>query len=709
MRIREGSVSASAAAASSGRGATSRVLRLVLVMAAGWLPAIAWSDHVSRAANLVALASEPRPYFQYSHAFLLYLQVPLVTSSACLAVMTPGLLLALAWGGGFHGWVVRGFALTLPVVSAGAILAQTGLGVPIAGSLFLFLLGALSVPCALWSAQRLSGGRSNWPLTDVSPVTIVLLLAVPAVLCAALAPKFLWESFNGDGGHAFLTAKLATRRALPFWDPQAGELSNFPGMGTFSFAYPESWFLRLFGPVEAAVRLPYLLVLAVTQAAIVAIVSQGRARAATVATEALIWLALIVYTVVQAYSSTYDPYSADLSMPGLPDTLQVLAFLGFLQAYLDRRWGWTAWFLALTLTSSPAGLLLVCFWLAAIAVTAGRREWPSTLRGFITLLIVMVGVNLVPVVLRRLGLQEPGSEHGLVNLLGRFAFLQFTDWRRLLWVVVPGGIAPALVVFAWRHLEAVGRAVMIAAGLYFALFYVQAHIMIHHLAPAMLLPIVAWWRLDSAGTGGLARWRVPVSAVSGFVALWMSLPLHAAPVVAARTIGSFVDDRAGGYEDLEPLALRRNQLLTGAFPPDYQPEVPATYGGSPLAWSYYAHREPRSAEAANYILVPSGEPGPAGSLLCASNEAGSLYIRSPDQWRSHRSLHPPTPAGSPLYWTQRGILFRSVPMHGGPWIMDVPAWLRWARVDVDALFRLLGVVVQSPDSDKLSGCRGLIE
>ena len=127
--------------------------------------------------------------------------------------------------------------------------------------------------------------------------------------------------------------------------------------------------MRLFGEIEFAVRAGNLLVLTATHAAIVATALHGR-RIAGRQAQVLVWLGLVAYTVVQVYSSTYDPYSADVSMPGLPDTLQVFTLLAFVHVYLARHWGWATASLALTLLSSPSGPMLGVFWLGAIAAPA---------------------------------------------------------------------------------------------------------------------------------------------------------------------------------------------------------------------------------------------------------------------------------------------------------------------------------------------------
>jgi hypothetical protein len=640
-------------------------VKWLALLGLAWLPLLIGRAAITEAAGLVDLASAPHPYFIPSHALLLYLWTPLVALSGGVALLTPGLL--LTWSSrreGFAVWLMRALAISLLSVSVLASASALAAGVA-------------------WRSRH----RESATNPEGSAFAVALAFVVPGLLIAALAPKLLWESVNGDGAHAFETARLAVRQFVPFWDPAAGPIAFFPGMSTVLFAYPASWFVRLFGETEAAIRLPYFLVLAAMHAAIVAIASQNRAILGRWR-QVLIWMALVAYTVVQAFSSTYDPYSADLSMPGLPDTLQIFTFLGFVHAYLARRWGWTAVFLALTLLSSPAGLVLVLFWLGAIVLTTGRVEWPAARRCAGILVAVFAMMVAMPVVLSALSLPQPGKEHGLVGLLRRFAFLQFTDWHRLLWVIVPSGIYPFAAFVMWKRLDPVGRALLIVITAQFAMFFVQAHVMIHQFAPAMLLPLVAVWR-TSAWEG--RPWHGALAGAAATIAILVSLPVHGTPVVAARQIGRTVADSGRGYETLAPTAYLRTILLNDLFPEDYKAEVPEqSYGGSALAWGIYSHRNPTPAADINYVLTEPGAPAPPGARLHSSNDAGALYVKDDAVWRRHRELRPPTPAGSRVYWTPRGMLFHGRPRDGGPWILDVPAWLTRMGFDVEGLAGRLG-------------------
>ena len=75
------------------------------------------------------------------------------------------------------------------------------------------------------------------------------------------------------------------------------------------FAFPGSWFLRLFGPIEAAARLPAVLYLIAVFAGVIALLSDRRAagprtESATpgLVEAGLIWLALGAYFLALAFS-----------------------------------------------------------------------------------------------------------------------------------------------------------------------------------------------------------------------------------------------------------------------------------------------------------------------------------------------------------------------------------------------------------------------
>ena len=240
-----------------------RALRLFALVAVACIPALVGRDAVRSVSALFSLADSAHPYFVSAYAGTLYLWTPLVVASVCFLFLSPGLFLSLALNSakGVGQWMTSGLALSLIVVSAAAGIVQLIIGSPLRGGAFAATVVGCALICFGFFLMRLAQGRlSSWPLSQSHASTILLsLIVVPLILLIALSPKFYWENFNGDGAHAFESARLLLVQALPFWPSSAGEIASFPGVTSMLFAFPTSWFIRLFGEVEAAARLPFLI------------------------------------------------------------------------------------------------------------------------------------------------------------------------------------------------------------------------------------------------------------------------------------------------------------------------------------------------------------------------------------------------------------------------------------------------------------------
>jgi hypothetical protein len=512
-----------------------------------------------------------------------------------------------------------------------------------------------------------------WPFREPGAARdIAATVLPPLLLLVVLTPKFHWECFNADGIHAFETARLLLVQPLPFWSGTVPDFASFPGMTSMLFAYPASWFLRIFGEIEAAVRLPYLLGLAALYAGIEEVARHGRRGRTGEAVRWLPWIGLAVYTVVMAYSATYSPYSADLALPGAQDTLMLACYAGFLVSFLDGARARIALFVLLTVLSLPSGALLIALWLAAVVLLWRPPPWRAVTETAAVAAGVVIVAALAGPALATLGLPAPGGEYGGHALLGRLRFLQWQDWTRLAYLVVPCGIVPALALVAWRRQDRIARAVGWVTLAYFGLFYVQAYIALHHFVPAMVLPLFVFWRVFPAGADGQRRsWAVAI-LVGGALSLAVSLPRTFAPDLSGREIGDAIEDRTAGYDTVDPRALRRADVLLHCFPYDFDPRVPEeSYGGSPHVWQHYAHRDRESRRPINYVLQAPSEPPPANMRLVAVEDDVALYLRSESEWARHLALRPATPAGSRLYEIPREILFRRRPDGEGLRVIDV--------------------------------------
>jgi hypothetical protein len=207
-----------------------RVLRLVVMITLSWLPALLAPNAVRSAAALYPLAISANPYFVPDHAWTLYLWVPLVVASACLFFLSPGLFLSLALNAakGVGYWVVSGLALSLVVLSAATGIVQWVMGNPLRDGAFAAVVVGCALGCFGFLLFRLSQNRPMaWPLgKPYARSTLLSMVISPLMVLIAFAPKFYWENFNGDGAHAFESARLLLVQSLPFWNPSAGDVAS---------------------------------------------------------------------------------------------------------------------------------------------------------------------------------------------------------------------------------------------------------------------------------------------------------------------------------------------------------------------------------------------------------------------------------------------------------------------------------------------------
>ena len=651
--------------------------RLFAALAVAWIPVLIDAEAIEQAARLHPLANSVNPYFVPSHAFLLYLRAPLAALSGIVLCLSPGLILALARksSSDINRWLVSGFGLSLVSVSVVSGTVQAFLSEPLRGlgfKILLIICSVLSLGFLRWCLG--SGPRAGEPWKDRhAPATLLSLVLVPWLLLVVLAPKFYWETFNADGVHAFESSRLLLRQSLPFWDPAAGRVARFPGVTSMLFAFPNSWFIRLFGEWEVSVRLPNLMYLGMLYAAILGTINQRRPRSILIGIpeRGLLWLGLVIYFVVIGYSATYDPYSADLALPATQDTLLMVCFLGFLLAFRRDQRIWMSFWIALVCLSLPSGVLLIALWLLSVIWLWRPRPWSRIKVSIAVLATTVVLASLAPVVLAALDLPPPGGEYSAASLLGRFigpqqgeslrlSFLWKEDYlRRWAFLIFPSGILPAVSLFLWRRQDAFNRALTVLIGAYFLLFNVQAFVALHHFVPVMVLPLVVFWGIFFPVNARQRGYLLAGTAAAGIFALYVSLPSHPRPVTEARVVGAAVEDRFGGYDTMAPAAFRRSEILHHVIPYGWDPSVPEdSYGGQPIVWYYYAHYAENNRRKVNYMMQPATHPAPDGMELLAREGNVELYVADRTVLAEHRALRPPSPPGSPLYAIRRDRLFR---------------------------------------------------
>lgn len=661
-----------------------RYLITTAVLLALGLPALLGPAVGEQMWELATVIDSSQPYFSWVRPGLLYASLPLAVLGSLVLVLAPGLLLALGLGQAhtFELWLLRGFCWSLVVLGLVVAGVQALTGAPLVGSAFCLTALACTLAAGLFAVLRARTRDLAWPSLDRAAVLSVFVM--PLLLLIPLTPKFFWESLNGDGAHAFEAARLLLHYPLPFWPGDAGHVTPFPGLNSSLFCYPTAWFIRIFGEYESGVRLPYLLFVVLLFAGLRAVALEGRPRLLNGWCTLLMWLSLGSYTLVMAYSATYDPYCSDIGLPATQDTLLVACFLGLVVSHLRRELGWTALFALACLLGSPGGALLVAGWFAALIVGPRVREWRRLANYGALVAAVVVLVALLPAALELLSLPAPGQEHTTGALLSKFRYVLLTDTSRLLWVLVPAGIYPATILVTVLRADDGTRALVALWLAILAMYYFMAFVSLHYFVPAMLLPLAAFWRHHRP-----EEWAngPPMLLGCGFaviVALGLGTPTGPALYMGAREVGSHVDGSGlPGYERQSAEYFRGMDLLEQLFVLGWSPEVPdRAYAGSAIAWNFYGQRAPAEARR-NYVLLPPQATPPAAALRVAQNDDAALYVLDKALWEAHRALQPANSLGRPLYAISRDLLFRRQTAFETLPIIDIKALLRSSDDSVD--------------------------
>lgn len=627
-----------------------RVIAAVLVSA--WAAAAVASlapEVMARVAAVgvtVTAATTPLDTLRQAPGLVLF-AVPAVVAAVIWLVLAPGLLL-VAWRGAAVSpghWLTSGLAASLVVVSAAVESVEAVRGAAVMGTAFAVLVAAVATLCAAVAWRRPRPDAGALPLRGWAGEVLPFAIGVWALL-VGLFPKIFFEAFNGDGAHTFEATRLLLVRAVAFFDPAAGVIAEFPGLNSVLFTYPGAWFVRAFGVGEAGVRLPFLLYLFVLGPAVLMLASTG-GRRPRAADGWLVMMSLAVYAVVLAFSATYDPYSADIALPATQDTLFLVLLVGMMTASVEHRLGAMAAFTALAVLCSQAAAAMSIFWLAArwLADRAWRPRLPAQAAAFVA---GVVAVAVLGRVAASLGAPQPGSEHGLVDLLKKFATLQFTDARRLLFVLVPAGLYPVLALPALRRRDPIVDALALCLTASFGMYYVMAYYSLHYFVPAMILALVLFWRTELGGAAARGPWFVPAAAAAALAALYVSLPQEPGIYTATRDIGRRIDVGAvQGYEAMAPVAFAHADDLQALFPKDMEPSVPdERYGGSPLAFHAHAHLPGAASVTKAYAVTP--QPG---------DGAWDVRVLDAEAYARDRVAHPPGSRGSRLYAVPRDLLF----------------------------------------------------
>jgi len=643
----------------AGVGVALTTLVVLLAVLAGVVP---------RVAGLYPGAVPENPYFVPGRAGLLYLLMPVVVMATLTLLMAPGTLAVLAFGhrGRLSTLILKAFVVSFAAFVVGFGALHLVFPVPSTAAFSATMLLVLVLAFAAWATRAVRGDvAAGFPFERGRLVALASLTF--AVLVTSI-PVLFWQDINPDGLEGLSTGRSLAYHILP-------RLPNglMPGLdlGMVTMAYPIHWMIVLFGHLEVAARLPFLLYLALIYAGVTALIERDAARRLSGSEEATVALTLGVFAVTLIFSDTYHPYSADVASPANIDLLAVGGMLGTAYFFFDRNRSWTIAFAFLTHLTRPTGVMFLGL-LGAATLLVSRRDW----RWRVATLGAALGACVAWTVL---------YEHVLASLIGvpieagtssiarRLRFLRFDDFGRLLWVVVPGGIVPAVSVFWYRRLDESSRSLLLVSGGYFLFFYVLAFTALHHFAPVMLLPVVLFWRvlLQRERSGAWAG----AAAVGALAALIVSLPAGSSVDRRMRELGRATDFGIGDYSgdfDAYREAYRHKDILDSLFRPIWLVDDPgAEQVGSPWVQIHYASAASSPPDSIRYLVLPGAAAPPPGFERVAADSAAALYVRDRERWVQDRRSPPRTDFRSPIYAVPKETLFPFWGIPAGTYDLDL--------------------------------------
>lgn len=649
--------------------ATSRWL-VLLVASSLWLTV--FGDLPARAVALYSDSIPAHPYVRLDHGLMLYVGVPLSILAATFVYLSPGLtaLLAIGRPGTVAPWLLEGFGLSFLI----HVLLSTGLKfvAPLPVTRTVVLVAAISVALLSWLGwvMRRDGQEpgSSSPWDQEGRRRLWGLLAMSVIALVALAPVILWQDMTEDGLEALEIGRSLSWWIVPRFLNESGVMGL--GIGMLSMAFPSHWYGMLFGWHEATARFPLVLYLIPTVAGIISLIELKSPRRLRAVEDLLVMAAVASVAFVLAYNASYDEYFADLASPATFAFLTSSAMLGIAYGLWSSRWWTFLGFAIMAFGARPTGLLFV--------LILGGFSWfafPEERKRILRWCSLAVAVSVVFYMLyERIFIPWAATEgavgYSTGTILGRFQFLRFFEVERLAWIIVPAGILPAIMPPLKK--DRIGIALALATLAYTAVFFFPAFTNLHHFVPAMLLPLVVFWR--RAVSGPSTTRRNVLVAVGIFVAVVLSRPRSFEINRTMREIGATASYQIGGYgpsRDDYREAIAGAHLTSSLFLPTWDVADPATevVGGAQL-WFYSARKEPSSGEPL-YVFLPRDAAGPEDYLLHFSDEDGSVYLRDSTSWINQRMASHRTDFRSPVYSIPRETRFYFLGIPSGAYDLDM--------------------------------------
>ncbi len=637
MQFQENSLTTGSGLSSTARCISWRkFLGLTLVLCVCSLAVLMGHEVVAQVSKLYSLSSGPHPYFVPNLSWLLYFTTPFVVVCSFIFFLAPGGLLVLAFRQVRNAaeWMVLSFGASLVLFIILSTGAKLTLGLPFSRPILLTLWLITIFMAWLILFYRINTGVALiWPITLRTDIRKLLWMFGMSMLgVAVLVPKIFWENFNIDGVEAFEFGRSLTTHIFPYWEIKDGVFGFYQNFSLF--AYPNNWFFTIFGPFEASARLPYFLYLLVLFSGLILLIESGKKRKLSVFEEAALWLGLIIYTVVQAYNATYEPFFADLAETGATDTLFVLCFLSASYFIFAGRKLWFWLFALMTYLASPGGIILLgaLFVIAFLCDLPDKRKQITTIG---TVIMVCLFIGLAHDTLyNAIALGGAKNQFSVMNGIRRFYPPTLSRFTRLNVLVFTSGILPAFSLLLVRRRDVINIMIAGVSIVYFCIVYIQAWTSLHQYTPIMILPLIVFWRHYLDRSLKEQRWLLPSIAATTILCIYLSLPQHFQINQATREFALATDYRIGDYEQSYEHAVRKSRSLYTLLPEDYRLQYPdQSWGTDPLIWIYYANREKPPDTKINYVVQAANDKPPFGATLVMAQNGVSTYVLDVDIWR----------------------------------------------------------------------------
>jgi hypothetical protein len=647
-------------------------MKLMLLVAVAGLLSAAGLGQVRQTLGLWNLGQAASPYFIPAEALGLYVLTPLYTLAFSIFSLAPGFLISAAFGRDktLAQWIIAGFGAALLVVCLPASAIEMATGLPLRGHGFLIYLTGLNVAAVVLLSVRLAmGERPRLDLAGQGPDAFVAILLFLVTLIL-MSPKFYWENFSGDGSGSLQFARNYIHTHWPFWAPEAGTIAKAPGLTSFLFVLPDSWFVRFWGEWEYSVRAPLLVGLALLYPLVTALIRHGRPGAELRAGDhLLIAAALLLYAFANIYSGGYHAWFGDSPMPVARETLAMVCFMGYVLMFLQRRWGLMFAAGLMAHLSIPTGGLWLLMWPVAVWLTSRPRSNDALVRAGLLLVVAAVISIFGPALVRAAGLPFPGGEFNAESISRRLRYVAVMDWQRFAFLAIPVGIVPVVSLLGWRRHDSVSRALTLLTIAYFGFFYLQGYrVLLHHFIPAMIPPLVVLWRSPLMERS----WSRPAVLAGLILSTVLAWPREMKMHDHDRAFAAFIATEGPRFASSEPLDGERfrgfdpkaldtfHDLFGKLLPIGYvHEEAGERFFGAPLAWWYYSEYPKAEGQVINYVIKPVADARPEDGQLFEAYDGYGLYIRDMALFDLHRTQKLPIDTGSSWLATHRSIMFGS--------------------------------------------------